>query len=97
MEELRAAGAGHAQLDNSVKHLGGFMFAQEFGLNLALWAALTMKADALRNLVRIKVADDNDLKTARSGLALCAEFFAALARLAELRGMAEFDVLQKLS
>jgi len=58
LEELRATGASHAQLDNSCKKFGGFGVAKEFKLNLAEWASLTMKADALRNLVRIKVADD---------------------------------------
>lgn len=97
LEALRAEGAAHAQLDNSVKHLGGIADATAFGLNLAQWASLTMRADALRNLVRIKVADDNDLRTARLGLVLCAEFFRALGRLAELRAAPELEVLQSLA
>jgi len=98
LENLRAQGAGHAQMDNSVKLDRSAMgFAREFGLNLAEWASLTIKADELRNLVRIKVADDNDLRTARSGLVLCAEFFRALERLAVLRNAANgWDVLQQL-
>ena len=98
VENLRAQGAGHAQMDNSVKLDRSAMgFAREFGLNLAEWATLTIKADELRNLVRIKVADDNDLRTARSGLVLCAEFFHALQQLAVLRAAANgWDVLQLL-
>jgi len=98
LEELRATGASHAQLDNSCKKFGGFGVAKEFKLNLAEWASLTMKADALRNLVRIKVADDNDLQTARSGLVLCYEFFLGLGQLTELRGPQadEYELLREL-
>ena len=88
LEALRAAGAGHSQLDNSCKNLTGMALPQEYGLSLMQWSMLTLQADALRNLVRIKVADDNDLRTARLGLLLCNDFFQALARLAELRGSA---------
>ena len=96
LEALRAQGAGHAQMENSVKHLGGS--ASEFGLNLVQWSMLTLQADALRNLVRIKVADDNDLRTARAGLLLCAEFFRALSALSALRQVDdEYAVLRAIS
>lgn len=95
IEALRAAGCGHAQFENSVKHIGGNM-ATELGLSLVHWSRLTLQADAMRNLVRIKVADDNDLRTCREGLLLCDDFFRALQRLAELRGVSEHAVLQAL-
>ena len=82
-------------MENSVKHLGGS--ASEFGLNLVQWSMLTLQADALRNLVRIKVADDNDLRTARAGLLLCAEFFRALSALSALRQVDdEYAVLRAI-
>ena len=49
--------------------------------------------------MRIKVADDNDLKTARAGLLMCAEFFEGVARLKELEHEAardEYALLQDL-
>ena len=96
LEELRAVGANHAQTDNSVKKSGRTDYRAEFGEER--WAALAQRADALRNLVRIKVADDNDLKTARAGLVLCAEFFDGLAELARKRGATdELEVLLDLA
>ena len=68
--------------------------ATTFKMSLAQWARLTYDASDLRTLVRIKVADDNDLRTARQGLELAAEFFDALARLSALRGEDEFELLQ---
>ena len=97
LEELRAQGASHAQMDNSNKNLfgGAMVAASEFGLDLVTWSRLTVAADELRQLVRIKVADDNDLKTARSGLVLAAELFAAVTRLAKLQAKEEWAVLQE--
>ena len=97
LECLRAAGAEHAQLDNSAKKPGGGNVAHECGLDTSEWTALADRADALRKLVRIKVADDNDLKTARAGLDMCAVFFDGLAKLTKLKvggvgaGADEFD------
>ena len=65
-------------------------------MSLGAWARLTMRAHDLRQLVRIKVADDNDLRTARQGLELAAEYFAALVRLANLRSEAEYDLLNTI-
>ena len=56
-----------------------------YGLSVEEWGVLTHKADAMRKLVRIKLADDNDLKTARSGLEMCDEFFKGLTKATELR------------
>ena len=53
------------------------------------------QADALRNLVRIKVADDNDLRTARTGLEECAECFVGIAAGANARGIAEGEMMLK--
>ena len=71
--------------------------AREFGLSLLQWAMMLEKATALRTLVRIKVADDNDLQTAQAGLVLCNDFFEGLIRLAALRGTSEYEALQELS
>ena len=103
LECLRAAGADHAQLDNSAKKQGGGNIAAECALDPAEWSALAERADALRKLVRIKVADDNDLKTARAGLDMCATFFEGLVQLTALRrpelrpGADEYDMLQALA
>ena len=105
LECLRAQGAAHAQLDNSAKKQPGGNVATELGLTTPEWQSLADRADALRKLVRIKVADDNDLKTARQGLDLCARFFEGLAQLLELRqreigengaAATEYDVLQSI-
>ena len=103
LECLRAQGAAHAQLDNSAKKPGGGSVAAECGLDPPEWEALADRADALRKLVRIKVADDNDLKTARAGLDMCATFFDGLVQLTALRrpelrpGADEYDMLQALA
>ena len=91
VEALRKAGESSAQLDNSGEHLEG-LGNEEFGLSVAEWAVLTQKADSLRKLVRIKLADDNDLKTARSGLELCDEFFKGVVSVAEARRVSEHAV-----
>ena len=95
LEALRKAGEEHAQLDNSGKHLEG-LGNEEFGLSVAEWAILTQKADATRKLVRVKLADDNDLKTARRGLEECAEFFDGLAQVAAWRGTTLVDSFKAL-
>ena len=84
---------------NSAKLLPGSAagVAKDFGLSLLQWAQMLLAAEDLRTLVRVKVADDNDLKTASQGLQLCAEFFAGLSRLAGMRGVTEFEVLNELS
>jgi hypothetical protein len=96
LEALREQGAAHVQLDNSSKNLfGGELSAsREFGLDLVTWASLMCDADALRQLVRIKVADDNDLRTARSGLTIAADFFDALNKLGEMGGTDAWQALQ---
>lgn len=96
LEELRAAEAGHAQVDNSGKKASTTDYAAEFGD--ARWAELAANADNLRKLVRIKVADDNDLKTARQGLLICREFFDDIGRLGRLQGIADdFAVMEELA
>ena len=71
-------------------------YPEEFGPDT--WARLVGCADALRLLVRVKVADDNDLKTAHSGLQICTAFFEGLAELTRLRGAAdEYDVYHELT
>jgi hypothetical protein len=101
LEALRQQGASHAQLDNSSKDVlagtGAEHAREAFNLSIMEWFSMLQRADALRNLVRIKVADDNDLRTARSGLELAVEFFQALHRLASLRGdLDEFELLREV-
>ena len=43
---------------------------------------LAVQAEALRKLVRIKLADDNDLAAAQCALSTCNEFFSHLSALA---------------
>jgi hypothetical protein len=96
LEELRAAEAGHAQVDNSGKKGSSTDYSAEFGE--ARWSELAKEADNLRKLVRIKVADDNDLKTARQGLLICQEFFDGISRLGRLQGIADdFAVIEELA
>ena len=96
LEELRLAEAGHAQVDNSGKKASTTDYADEFGAER--WAELAAEADNLRKIVRIKVADDNDLKTARAGLLICKEFFDGVAQLAKLQGgKDDFAVIEELS
>ena len=102
LEELRARGAEHAQMDNSHREGGadGAQPAQsEFASAIGheAWLALAGRADALRNLVRVKVQDDNDLKTAAAGLAMCQEFFDGLSRLAAISGGDEYAELQSFN
>ena len=97
LEELRQAGTDHAQLDNSgeKQRYARTNYREEFGPEE--WARMATSADSLRKLVRIKVADDNDLKTARAGLVICSSFFDGLQELARLRSVAQtFEVLQEL-
>ena len=54
------------------------------------------QADALRNLVRIKVADDNDLKAANLALQTCSDFFGGLTLAAAAQGIGDFDLLKTL-
>ena len=85
------------QVDNSGGRRGGpSALKAQFGH--ARWAELAARADALRALVRIKVADDNDLNTAKAGLVVCAAFFADLAALSKLRGgVDEIELLREIS
>ena len=93
---MTAAEAGHAQVDNSGKKAPSTDYVAEFGD--ARWAELAANADNLRKLVRIKVADDNDLKTARQALLICREFFDGIGRLGRLQGIADdFAVIEELA
>ena len=72
--------------------------AASVGLDIsdAEWDELTQGADALRKLIRIKVQDDNDLKTANNALSSCAEFFTNIAVYAARQSLEETAVLSKL-
>ena len=52
-------------------------------------------ANSVRRLVRIKIADDNDLETARTALVTAAEFLQRLSSQAESRGITPFTLLQQ--
>jgi hypothetical protein len=69
----------------SAEPAGDGVRAAAFGRTPVEWAALARRYGALRGLVRIKLADENDLATARAGLQLCDDFFHALVQLAKLR------------
>jgi len=68
----------------------------EFGLSEAKWRALAAEADMLRKLVRIKLADDNDLLAAREALVSCDAFFRGVASLARRRQVEDFVVFEAL-
>ena len=101
---LRERGAAHAQLENSGADLRAALAAAKaapapvvpYGLGEEEWSAMLGEADGLRQLVRIKLADDNDLKAAQCALAGCFDFFTGLTALAERRGATPFDTLQTL-
>lgn len=67
LEELRAAGVDHAQTDNSARRDGTTDHSIEFGA--ARWRVLAARADALRRLVRIKVARAHQRARARARIA----------------------------
>ena len=69
-----------------------------FDLTSAEWAELVDKANDLCELIKIKVQDDNDLKTARAGLSMCKGFLDTLMSSAEQlgSGFTAFDVYQLL-
>jgi hypothetical protein len=54
------------------------------------------QADSLRKLVRIKLADDNDLQAAQCALATCSEFFGSLGTLAQRGAQSQFAAFQTL-
>ena len=58
--------------------------------------AMSHAGAELRALVRIKVEDDQDLKTARQAIAECAAFLRLLREEAPKRGMTEAALLHKL-
>ena len=98
LETLRAAGVDHAQTEMSPGKARVPSVDFRDALGDERWQALATRCDALRKLVRIKVADDNDLRTARAGLVLCNEFFDALAELASMVSDGdEFALLKELS
>ncbi len=55
---------------------------------------LVAGANGVRRLVRIKIADDNDLEQARTALLATDKFFKALYQAAEQGGMSPFQLLQ---
>ncbi len=46
--------------------------------------------------MRIKVADDNDLKAANLALQTCSDFFGGLTLAAAAQGIGDFDLLKTL-
>ena len=86
LETLRQSGVESSQLDNDPSEVPQPAPAERFDLGEAEWAELVRQAEKARGLVRVKLADDNDLKTARTGLLECEEFFSGVRRVATLRG-----------
>lgn len=56
---------------------------------------LVAGANGVRKLVRIKIADDNDLEQARKALQTTNSFFKDLYERAEIVGMTPYELLQK--
>jgi hypothetical protein len=56
---------------------------------------LVAGANGVRKLVRIKIADDNDLEQARRALETTNTFFKRLYERAQLSGLAPFELLQQ--
>ena len=59
-------------------------------------ASLGAAGAGLRGLLRIKIEDDQDLKTARQALAECGHFLLLLKEEAPKRGLSEPALLKKL-
>ena len=70
--------------------------AAALGVGRTEWVAMQASADSMRGLVRIKIADDNDIKAARCALETCRDFFDALEQLAALRRLPAFETMQSL-
>ena len=70
----------------------------EFNFTRDEWAELVRRADDLRQLIKIKVQDDNDLRTAHSGLDMCKDFLGTLSKSAKQvgDGATAFDVYKTL-
>ena len=58
---------------------------------------MRLRAEGMRALVRIKLADDNDLNAANSALSLCDEFFISLESLAARQQIQPFELFKELS
>jgi len=56
---------------------------------------LVKGADSVRRLVRIKIADDNDLETAKTALKTAAEFLRRLSSQAQEKRMTPYALLQE--
>lgn len=93
---LRRAGASHAQTDLSARAEAASSGDGTFGLSRSEWVAMQAQADSLRKLVRIKLADDNDLQAAQCALATCSEFFSSLGTLAQRGAQSQFAAFQTL-
>ena len=57
---------------------------------------LVSGANNVRKLVRIKIADDNDLEQARTALKTSVNFFKALQSEADVHSMTSFELLLKM-
>merc|ERR1711964_509528 len=66
------------------------------GLSEQQVGALVRDALALRKLIRVKLADDNDLDQAELAVGELGVFFGALQTYADAQGCGEYAVLQQL-
>jgi len=95
--ELSARGEeGQPRSSAEADRGGGSAEAAALGLGRTEWVAMQASADSMRGLVRIKIADDNDIKAARCALETCRDFFDSLEQLAALRRGTAFDTMQSL-
>ena len=56
---------------------------------------LVKSANSVRRLIRVKIADDNDLNTARDALATAARFFRRVTEEACARGLEPAELLAR--
>jgi len=95
--ELSARGeVGSLRQSAEADRGSGSAEAIALGLGRTEWVAMQASADSMRGLVRIKIADDNDIKAARCALETCRDFFDSLEQLAALRRGTAFDTMQSL-
>ena len=95
--ELSARGeVGSLRQSAEADRGSGSAEAIALGLGRTEWVAMQASADSMRGLVRIKIADDNDIKAARCALETCRDFFDSLEQLAALRRGTTFDTMQSL-
>ena len=80
----------HSVLENTPDSLRGRITERQIHY-------LVAGANSVRKLVRIKIADDNDLEQARNALNAAVDFFKKLNEEAETLNMKPYELLRKLN